>query len=81
MKALIRSWSATPETKSMLYEACNKDKTRWHALVRQRRIKQSIEEVGFTDLRARNKAVLESTQIMSQAFGVRDTCDILWLTQ
>jgi hypothetical protein len=40
----------------MLDEMRTKEKSRWHALVRQCRIKQSIEEVGLTDLRARKKS-------------------------
>ena len=81
MPAIIRSWSATPETKTMLEEMRANDKTRRHALVRQCRIKNSIEEVGLPDLRARKNAVLESTQIMSQAFGARGTCGIMLLTR
>ena len=49
MKALIRPWSATPEAKHMLDGMRSKAKFRWHALVRQCRIKQRIEEVGLTD--------------------------------
>ena len=65
----------------MLDEIRSKDKFRWHALVRQCRIRASAEEVGLSSLQTRKKAILESTQSMVQAFGVRDTTDILWLTK
>ena len=81
MRAIIRSWSATPETKAMLDNLRAKDKFRWHALVRQCRIRSSPEEAGLTNLRIREKAILDSTQSMAQAFGVRDTADVLWLTR
>ncbi len=81
MRAIIRSWSATPESKAMLDEMRCKDKLRWHALVRQCRIRPSTEEVGLADLRTRKKAVLDATQSMVQAFGAQDTADVLWLTK
>ena len=81
MRAIIRSWSATPESKAMLDEMRCKDKLRWHALVRQCRIRPSTEEVGLADLRTRKKAVLDATQSMVQAFGVQDTADVFWLTK
>jgi hypothetical protein len=81
MTALIRSWSATPETKAMLDDMRCNSKSQWHALVRQCRIRSSPTEIGVADFRSRKKAVLEATQIMSQAFGVRDTSEILWFTR
>ena len=81
MRAISRSWSATPESKATLDEMRCKDKLRWHALVRQCRIRPSTEEVGLADLRTRKKAVLDATQSMVQAFGVQDTADVLWLTK
>ena len=65
----------------MLDQIRKNDKMRWHALVRQCRIRSSPEEVGLTNLRTRKKAIIDSTQSMVQAFGVRDTADILWLTR
>jgi len=57
------------------------DKSRWHALVRQCRITKNSDEIGLPDLMTRKKAVVESTLAMSQGFGVRDSTEILWLTQ
>ena len=65
----------------MVEEVRAKDKRRWYALVRQCRIKNSVDEIGWANLGFRNKAVLNSTQSMLQALGVRDTSDILWLTR
>ncbi len=45
------------------------------------RIKNYIDEVGIADLRSRKKAAHEPTKIMSQAFGMRDTCGIMCLTR
>ncbi|WP_353239605.1 hypothetical protein [Limnohabitans sp.] len=81
MRALIRAWSATAESKAMLDEVRSKDKKRWYALVRQCRIKNNAEEIGLANMRTRKQAVLTSTQSMLQAVGVADTSDILWLTQ
>ena len=81
MRAIIRSWSSRPDTKAMLDEIRSKDKYRWHALVRQCRIRASSEEVGLPNLQARKKAIIDSTQVIVQAFGVKDTADILWLTR
>ena len=61
MGAIIRSWGATPESKAMLVDMRRKDKLRWHALVRQRRIRPSTEELDLADLRTRKKAVLDAT--------------------
>ena len=36
---------------------------------------------GLGNLQARKKAIMDSTQVMVQACGVRDTTDILWLTR
>ena len=41
MKALIRSWSATPESKLMLDDMRSNSKSQWYALVRQCRITSS----------------------------------------
>ena len=53
----------------------------WHVLVRQCRIRSSAEEVGLSDFRPRKHAILDSTQPMVQACGVRETTDILWTTR
>ena len=50
MRAIIRSWSATPESKAMLDDMRCKDKLRWHALVRQCLFRPSTEEFGLADL-------------------------------
>ena len=81
MTAIIRSWSKNPDTKAMLDHMRAKDKRRWQALVRQCRIRESVEEVGLPDVRARKRQVLESTRSMLQSFGIRDMSDVLWLTQ
>jgi hypothetical protein len=60
MRALVKSWSATPETKATLDDTRVNDKPRWHALVRQRRITKNLDEVGVPDLQARQKAVVEA---------------------
>ena len=81
MRAIIRSWGSKPDTKKMLDEIRSNDKFRWHALVRNCRIRDTRDEAGLSDLRTRKQASLDSTQSMTQAFGVRDTADILWLTR
>ena len=81
MKAIVRSWSSTPETKAMLDNIRKDDKPRWQALVRSCRIKASPDEVGLTDLGMRKKAACEATQVMLQTFGVQDSTEILWLTR
>ena len=73
MKALIRSWSATPESKRLLDDIRNNDKK----IV----FRPSPHEIGVPDLQARKKVVLEATQSMVQAFGVRDMSEILWLAR
>ena len=78
MQALVKSWSATPETKATLDDMRVNDKPRWHALVRQCRITKNPEEVGVPDLQARKKAVVEATASMKQGFGVRDSTEVLW---
>ena len=60
----------------MLDDMRANDKQQWYALVRQRRTMSSLDELGVADLRLHKKAVLESTQSMIQAVGVRDTSDI-----
>ena len=54
-RAIIRSWGSRPDTKNMLDEIRAKDKFRWHALVRQCRIRNTRDEVGLSDLRTRKK--------------------------
>ena len=81
MTAIIRSWSKTPDTKAMLEQIRSKDKQRWQALVRQCRIRATAEEVGLPDIRARKRQVIESTVFMQQSFGIRETADVVWLTQ
>jgi len=80
MKALIRSYSATPESKKLLDDMRTNNKKKWYALVRQCRIRASADEIGVSDIHSRKKAVLEATQSMVQAFGVRDSSEVLWLT-
>ena len=80
-RAITRYWGARPDTKAMLDQIRKNDKMRWHALVRQCRIRTSPEEAGLTNLRTRKKAIVDSTQTMVQTFGVRDTADILRLTR
>ena len=80
MKALVRSWSATLESKRMLDDMRNNDK-KWYALVRQRRIRAAPPEIGASDLYTCKKVVLEATQSMVQAYGVRDTSELLRLTR
>ncbi|MFM7987363.1 MAG: hypothetical protein ACKPKO_49425, partial [Candidatus Fonsibacter sp.] len=66
----------------MLDEMRAKDRPRWHALVRQCRIRNDAVEIGVAAFEVMQKqVVIESTQIMSQAFGVRDTCGSMWLTK
>ena len=77
MKAIVRSWSATPETKAMLDNIRRDDKPRWQALVWSCRINASPDEVGLTDLGMRTKAACEATQVMLQTFGVQDSIEIL----
>ncbi len=81
MKALIRSCSATPESKKLLDDMRTNNKKKWYALVRQCRIRASADEVGVSHIHSRKKAVLEATQSMVQAFGVRDSSEVLWLTR
>ena len=68
MKALIRFYSATPESQKLIDDMRNSNKTKWYALVRQCRIRGSVDEIGVSDSHARNKAALEATQSMDQAF-------------
>ena len=65
MRALVKSWSAIPETKATLDDTRVNDKSRWHALVSQCRITKHPEEVGVPDLQARKKAVVEATLSMA----------------
>ena len=81
MRALIRSYSARPESKAILENIRSTDKARWHSLVRQCRIRDTLADVGVDDLKNRKKAVVEGIVRMTQAFGVRDTTDVLWLTR
>ena len=64
----------------MLDELRSREKPRWQALVSRRRIRHS-GEVGLADIRARTRQVVESTRSMQQSFGIRDTADVIWLTQ
>ena len=66
-----RNFSTTCETNN---------KHKWYALVRQCRIRASVDEIGVSDIHSRKKAVLEATQSMVQALGVRDSSEVLWLT-
>jgi hypothetical protein len=81
MKALIRSYSATPESKKLLDDDMRtNNNNKWYDLVRQCRIRASADEIGVSDIHSRKKAALEATQSMAQAFGVRDSSEVLWLT-
>ena len=78
MQALIRSYSATPESKKLLDDMRTSNKQKWYALARQCRIRASVDEIGVFDIHSRKKAVLEACQPMAQAFGVRASSEVLW---
>ena len=47
-------------------------KGRWHAVVRQCRIEDELDSIGVLGMQPCEMAEMESTQAMTQAFGVRD---------
>ena len=79
--AIIRSWSSRPDTKAMLDEIRSKDKYRWHDSCASAASEPPPKRFGLPNLQARKKAIIDSTQVIVQAFGVKDTADILWLTR
>ena len=58
-----------------------KEALRWQTRVRQRRIQNSLDEIGAFTCPAREKAMLEATRAMNQFFGVTDATEIMWLTR
>ena len=75
MRAIIRSWGSKPDTKNMLDEIRAKDKFRWHALVRNCRIRDTHDETGLSDLRTRTNTfwILHSPWCMPSACVTRQT--------